>query len=90
MINITVTAIELNIYYLSPLLDFGHAFSFAWEDPLKIKLLNACKPSLDSRPHALSMPLLTNKGLSTWVSRLMWQPPSPGGCLPILNGGGPD
>lgn len=46
VVNIMVIFTELSIYYFSPLLDPGHAFSFAKKDHLTIMLLKITQTQL--------------------------------------------
>lgn len=71
VVNIMVIFTELSIYYFSPLLDPGHAFSFAKKDHL-IMLLKIMQTQLDFRSHVLSMTLLMNEALPVYQGlRLM-------------------
>lgn len=71
VVNIMVIFTELSIYYFSPLLDPGHAFSFAKKDHL-IMLLKIMQTQLDFRSHVLSMTLLMNEALPVYLGlRLM-------------------
>lgn len=73
VVNIMVIFTELSIYYFSPLLDPGHAFSFAKKDHLTIMLLKITQTQLDFRSHVLSMTLLMNEALPVYLGlRLMW------------------
>lgn len=72
VVNIMVIFTELSIYYFSPLLDPGHAFSFAKKDHLMIMLLKIMQTQLDFRSHVLSMTLLMNEALPVYQGlRLM-------------------
>lgn len=71
VVNIMVIFTELSIYYFSPLLDPGHAFSFAKKDHL-IMLLKIMQTQLYFRSHVLSMTLLMNEALPVYLGlRLM-------------------
>lgn len=73
VVNIMVIFTELSIYYFSPLLDPGHAFSFAKKDHLTIMLLKITQTQLGFRSHVLSMTLLMNEALPVYLGlRLMW------------------